>query len=450
MYYEQAKIVNGMFQTENFSLNWTVMNMGKSFFIIGGYFANLLEAQLSKYLKEVGNAYVFLSEGESAEHYIKNMADKLKKQLSLCDPDYLVLEFQALLQLFCNEDQQLTDRALINMAFDEFISVIKAYFPEKRVFVIQTNVPKFYIMAEDLIKKVRSGSIKEKAAKILNKYERYVQKEVGGFLINTTSYYFYKKKRGYLLNDRTYEDECYFDISMKISNYVKKEKKISKNPNPGCAIDRYVNYAGKTIQWNALSVFLNRDKIVDHLILSAPTEFVKIHKKELLAARKIKAADLEEWRKIIAEVFEDNQEFRNILIAFYATNLGVFQDENISYRDLFKNGIISREVLRFIQKYVRDTQIADANQVNPHNAGYYYALMIGKSTDEALQEGYVEDNATIAPVLVDAFGSCVSRTCLRERYSGNTSLAGNKYWFQVPAFVESQKKLNMIAVFLKG
>ena len=68
----------------------------------------MLEAQLSIHLKEAGNVYVFLGESESAEHYIKNMADKFKRQLSLCNPDYLVLEFQALLQLFCNKDQQLT------------------------------------------------------------------------------------------------------------------------------------------------------------------------------------------------------------------------------------------------------------------------------------------------------------------------------------------------------
>ena len=413
--------------------------MEKTFFIIGSYFVNKIELPLSKYLKITGNAYLFLGENECVEHYVKRMADSLRKQLILCSPDYLVIELQNLLQLFSSENPCSTEKDLIDKAFDELVRVIKANFSEKRVFVIQTHESKYYIMADELIRQVPTDLKKQEAVKKLNQYENYVQKEVGGILINTTSFYFYKKKRGYLLNDRTYEDECYIDISKKISNYVIKGKKIPNTPNPGCTIDRYVNYAGKTIQWKALNVFLNNKNIIDQLILSAPTEFVRNHKKALLVARKVKITDFKEWVKKISEIFADDQEFCNILISFYAAQLGMIQAENISFRELFKNSIVSRNILKIIQKYVKDAKSANPNQVTPHNAGYYYAIMIGKNTDEAL--GYVEDNATIAPILVDIFGTCISRICLHERYSGNTSLSVNKYWFQVPAYVVPQKKV---------
>lgn len=418
-----------------------VIDMEKSFFIIGSYFASLLTPQLSKHLNKAGEAYIFPEENECVEHYVKRVSSELREQLPVCNPDYLVIELQTLLQLFCYEDQNqyLTEKSLVDEAFDELLSVIREHFPENRVFLIQTHVPKYYIMSEDLIRKVPAYLKKEEAVTILNQYEKYVQEEAGGILLNTTSFYFYKKKRGYLINNRTYEDECYFDISSKISNYVIKGKKISKTFHPLCSIDRYVKYAGKTIEWNALKVFFNKKNLIDQLILSAPVTFVKQYKKKLQTARRLSVADFDEWKQNVSKAFADDQEFRNILIAFYATNHDIFQDDNISYKELFKNSIVSRYVLDVIQSYVKKSEIADPNQINPHNAGYYYSLMNGKSKEEALE--YVGDNITIDPVLVDVYGSCISRNCLRERYADNTTLSVNKNWFLVPMYVEPQEKV---------
>ena len=413
--------------------------MERTFFIIGSYFANLLEKPLSKLLNNIGKSYIFLDEGECIEHYVIRMADCLKNQLLLCKPDCLIIEFQTLLQLFDSVNTQLIDKELADKAFDELIAVIKANFPENRVYIIKTNVPKYYIMAEEFLKPIPKKMKRKKAVRALNQYEKYVQNETKGILINTTSFYFYKKKRGYFLNDRAYEDECYLDIARKISANVKKGKKVADVPNSRCAINRYVKYAGKTIEYKALSIFLDEDNIVDQFILSAPGKFIEEHKKDLLAAKKVKADGFEQWRKKISEIFAENQEFCNIITAFYSIKLGMFQEENISCRELFRNGIVSRDVLGSIQQYVADTGIASPKQITTHNAGYYYALMIGKNAEEALE--YAEDNATIEPVLVDIFGSCVARICLRENFSGNKSLSVNKCWFHIPAYIESQKKI---------
>lgn len=424
-------------------------NMEKNFFIIGSYFANMLATQLSKHLKKAAEAYIFPEKNESVESYVQRMTAALKERLSICHFDYLIIEFQALLQLCSDENQSLQLQE--NILFDELLSMLKEKFLNGRVFVIQTHVPKYYIMAEDLIRKVPADLKREAAVKRLNQYETYIQEEIGGILLNTTSFYFYKKKTGYRLNDRVYEDECYKDISGKISNYVLKGRKISNAPQPLCSINRYIKYAGKTIEWNALNVFLNKKNLTDQLILSAPVQFVKSYKKELQAARRISIKNIEEWKQNVKKTFADKPVFCNILLAFYAANQDIVHSGDISCKELFQNSIVSRSMLKNIQQYVQDTGLADPNQVNSHNAGYYYAQMIGNSAEEALE--YVEPGTTIAPTLVDVYGSCISRNCLRERYADNTSLAVNKNWFLLPMYAEPQEKIeydNSVFEQLKG
>ncbi len=410
----------------------------KSFFIVGSYMAKKIEPHITKNHNRVGDLYVFLKENEGSVEYINRFVNQLKKQLLNCNPDYLVIELQALLEAFDNDTTCVSEEK-INVFIEDLIGCIKSSIKENRVYVIRTNVPSYYIMGECHLKQITNKTEINRNLPKLNYFEDKLAEEVNGIKVNITRFYFYKKRTGYLLNAHRYENECYLDISSKISSHMEKEKKIANVPSPKYKIERYIRYSDRSNFYEALDVFMTSDNIVDKLILSAPSSFVEKYKEDLLEARKIKAKTPEEWKEAVYSIFSGKEELQEVLVAFFLIECGKY-DEFVSYKTIFQLSIASRDLISILQKFVIENKIASGKQINNHNAGYFFALMNGKTQEEALE--YVKKDTVIFPALIDVFGSCVSRTCLMGNYTNRASLSENNYWFEVPPYTDTTRKPN--------
>lgn len=422
------------------------MSETPSFGIVGGYYAMKLNPVFSKLVSVSLERYEFPNENETADHYMKRLVKMVELDFKKKQADYLILEMQAILGRLDIENAE--EQTAIEEAIEQLGKIILENHLKGKVFLIQTNVPLFYIINRDLIKEMPKTLILKEACQKLNAYEQKLQKLVDATILDTTKFYFYEKQQGYLLNDRTYEAECYIDIAQKLHAHICCGSKIAKYPNPDLIMERYIRYAGKTIQWNALAVFLDESRQFDYLILSSPCKFVDEYRAELLKSKRIRYTDFLAWKQEVERVFAKNPKFRDVLLAFQAVNEGKFTEADISYRELFRNQIVSKDALRFLQNYVKESKEADPKQITPHNAGYYFAKMVGKTDEEALS--YVEEGAPLLPTLVDVYGSCISRTCLRERYSGNITISANRYWFQMPLYVADQEKVDYDEAAFEG
>lgn len=406
----------------------------KSYYVVGAYFAKALDPYLAKEFSTKGQTLLYPKEQESVARYLQRMTEQIREQMPKDGVDYLVVELQSLLEKLQEPFSEKAEAEAI-AALDELWKCIKSSFCGEKIFVIGTNSSGYFIVAEKLIKVVSKRPNLKSALKRLNLYEKQLVKKTDGILVNTTESYFYRKLRGRSFRYRYYEKECYLDIAKKLARYAKTGKPIGRATNPGCRIDRYCKYGGITMEWKALGEILSREKIVERMILSSPVSFVEQYRSEFLQAMRLPQGTFEEYRDCVRDFFGPNSVFAKILIAFYATNSGRFEEE-ISYLEMFREGIVSIEVLKqmrgaLIQKRVENPQLLTAQ-----NAGFYYGLLQGKDETEAMT--FVKEGVYIRPVTMDVFGTCISRTCLREEYSGNDSLVSNRYWFHVPAYADSQ------------
>ncbi len=415
--------------------------------LAGGYFANELTPFVKRRISKGTELILLPKTDETAEAYIERFISRLKKKLSEYRPKTLILELQSLLELL-PEEMTKEETEKLDTWFAMIIKLLRKSFDKSSVYVITTHVPHYYIMGEDRIKPAPQDSRRKNAAKILRRYEKRVAARTEGNAILSTAFYFYRKESGYQINPRHYEEECYRDIAVRIADHVRNGIEIPQEPLFSCSLDRYIRYAGKTIYWNALQTILHGDHLVDRLVLAAPAAFVRKYRKKLIKARKIPYTTTEMWRAELQNSFADAPEFRQILEAFEAAERNDLADPAISYQEMFRSRIVSRPVLKTIQIYGKENHLAEPNQISARNAGYYYARMMGKPEEEAVT--YVAKKTVITPPLLDVFGSCIARTAMREHYSGNTSVAVNNYWFQVPPYVESQPTVPYDPAALEG
>lgn len=397
--------------------------------------------------------YHYISQKNGMAEWLRELDEIWRKE----KPEYLVLDLYDVHRLLYQAEEHLITLALQNaekvypgeiispVAFDWkkiyqklnlFIEVIKTHFDSSHIILIKTFVPQFYVIDTQLRQLQKTGrrhSRRMQDMYIVGKAEAYFIKQTDAVALELTKFYFYEKEAGYELTDYIYEKECFQDISGKLNNYILRGRTMIMDefmkPDFSLCLKRYCKYYDCTIFFDAFSVFLDKRNLVENMILSSPKEFVLRHIEELT-----------EWHKAsldtsnIADVFSEQPktDVMEILLAYNALMQEDYVNEAIDYKILFRNEVVFQGALSRIRECCQEQKIVDGKLINLHNAGYYFARMQGKSDEEAA--GFVNDKAIMYPVMVDIFGSCITRTCLRDRFTGNHICAINNCWFQAPAY----------------
>lgn len=319
---------------------------------------------------------------------------------------------------------------------DALINIISSHFDKYHIILVKMYVPKYYVIDTQLRQLKKNDNQYSKHMQdvyIIGKAESYFIKKTGAVAVDLTKYYFYEKEKGYELTNYIYEKECFQDIFEKLNSYIlsdgEKNMDCFMRPDFSICLKRYCKYYDNTILFDAFSVFLNEQNILENMILSSPKEFILNHFEELVELHNV-LPDVSSITDL--ELGYPGNGAAKILLAYDAVMQKDYTNESIDYGIIFRNEIISQSLLSKIKEYYRTKVTDDSMRISLHNAGYYFARMLGL-TDEKVMT-FVNDKAVIQPVLVDVFGSCITRTCLRERFTENRLCAVNNYWFQVPAY----------------
>ena len=220
--------------------------MKKKYYIAGGYFALRLNEKLKKKMKCEAESYFIPDEGETAEAYLKRIKDEFKKKTADASYDFIVLDFQALLE-FADATEEKTEQSFKSLT-EEVTRILKKKSISSGVYVIGTNVPKAYIInkqgmpsSSKLIIGLPDYESKNEKVQIIRKYEKHFTEKTGAVYIDTTADHLYKKRAGYKFNSLRYEDDCYKDvcnvICKKISADIKTKDiyKIDKTKQDNAA-----------------------------------------------------------------------------------------------------------------------------------------------------------------------------------------------------------------------
>ena len=345
-------------------------------------------------------------------------------------PEYFVLDLHCVQKLLNVSPVTFTEQDLYQ-CLKSFIELVGLYFDKGHIILIKTYVPKYYVIDTQLRRNNKQFSQQLQALDIVRKAESLFSEITGAITVDLTKYYFYEKEAGYVLTNYIYEKECFQDIFGKINDYISGGvvRKNFTRPDFSICLQRYCKYYACTIWYGAFTVFLDEQDLFESMILASSREFVVNYLGELLELYKLIQEDSEHVSAILEHPKTDVEK---IFSAYNAVIQEDYRNEQVDYPILFRNEVVSQSVLLKIRKCCQEQGIAKGKLINPHNAGYYFARMIGFPDKEALK--FVKEGTVLQPILVDVFGSCISRTCLRERFTNNHICAVNNYWFQIPAY----------------
>lgn len=320
--------------------------------------------------------------------------------------------------------------------FNTFINSINRFFPGDRIFLIAAAESKYFVIGQQL-RKYKKDDDRRKKYKFIKSLEKKFIEETGAQYISLSKYYFNKKIPGYLLNEEIFEAGFYENISYVIDKYLSEGVFEDRLPRFDLSLERYGYYQFRTILHKAFYCFFDREKFTDGMVLSSPREFVIKHKSDFCRLKVIE--NLTEERNQLYQTIKHDQklsnDFRNVVLGYCSL---MFPEEDRPQNNdcimAFREKVVPASLLHAVRAYHASAGISP-KVINSNNAGYYYAMMRGKTHLEAL--GYVKSDTVITPTLVDVYGSCVSNTCLNERITGNHGLARNNYFFHVPLYESS-------------
>lgn len=383
-------------------------------------------------------------------------------------PEYLVIDMRGVQQLLYQDEDRLMTLVSQNISDIDaaktvmpdlfygkkmyrklvpFIETICSHFDSNHIILIRAHVPKYYATGTQLR---RNKQYKEQMQHIqmVKMAEAYFLKKTGAVTIDLTRFYFYEKEVGYELTDYIYERECFQDLAGKISGYILNDRENTEElnlPDFSISLQRYCKYYDCTILFDAFSVFLREQNLLESMILCSPKDFVMTYFDELLKLHHV-MSDVESLEETDLERIR--LDIVKIVRAYDAVRQENYTDETIDYALLFRSQIISQSLLSRIKKECQEQKIVEGKLINYHNAGYYFARMQGFPEERALT--FVKDKTVLRPELVDIFGSCVTRTCLRNRFTNNHTCAVNNYWFHVPVYESLGHPISYPAEIFEG
>lgn len=423
-----------------------------SFFLFGGSFLNKLKPQLKHYGDVVGEMLGIspLSEyhcsDEKTEAQLTDWLEELDCRMQEADADYFVLDLQRTeALLFCSGGRYISttpknetvmkrkEIALVDptmlpsdrheQRIDRLAEIIRKHFSGDHIILIHTHHPVFWLAGNNL--RVNQTFVYSAAKKKwMDAFEQRFRENSNCRFIDVTKFYFYYKEPGKPLTNVIFEPYCYEDVALRIHDILNGEDGSAVRPEFALSLKRYAAYKF-TLQKKPFPMFLDQEYFLDKLILSASAEFVNKYFDELVALDVLDWSNRKKSLKSIS-VLTVSDTLKQIIYALDAVLCKKYHEPDIQYGLMFRNGIVPDEMMTGLKKYAEKHFDILPVQITQYNAGYYYALMQHMDPTD-----FVNEDTVIRPVIVDEFGSCVSRTAFNVQ---DNDFVVNHYWFHVPPF----------------
>lgn len=388
-----------------------------------------------------------------SEHTLTSWNTALKEELLRVEADYVVLDlYTASRKLFsvCKRlltatasnaaliqrgpiavlDPNVLDEQRVFAALDRLIEALHVCFNYRQIILIHTNLPEFYWIGTAPRMRNNFASYGPRQA-WFDRMERYFVEKTHCHVVDVTRCYFHQKEIGRPLTELIYEDRCYRDVAEQICRISRGEAQRTR-PNFRYSLQRYTQ--GRfTLYQRFATIFLDQTYLLDSLVLSSAERFVEDHLDDLAAL------DALDWTDVNAALaamdnYRISKTVRKVVYAFARVSAGVYDDRRADYVVMFQNRVVPAVLVDALRKNLAGRDGLVSGQINRENAGYYFAKMMGRKP-----EHYMTEMTVVKPVLVDIFGSCISRTIFNVE---ETNFAVNRYWFQVPPFIAGNAKVS--------
>ncbi len=331
---------------------------------------------------------------------------------------------------------------------DRYLELVGRYFDADHIILVKSRCPLWYVTHTH----VRKLSKKSRRAynKRIKQLEDYFVEKMNPYVIDIYSHYYvdFNHKKGFTMS--SYEKPFYHHAKRLISMIIRTqpEQRVFRDQEYFIRLGRFIKYYDNLYAKNNVALFMDDGVFLDHLVLQLSREILAEYESDLVA---VQAAGYRSIDEILENYnFKFSALFRECLRAVRAVEAGDIYDSSVDYELIFQYHLkLIDPFMELVKKEIEKTGVIEGELwINRfHCRNYYRALLLyrsgkqgalkkfvlnlggsvtekakckellrkaGKETGNSLQASMRAMNYYYEPVLVDLWGSCITREILNE------------------------------------
>ena len=331
---------------------------------------------------------------------------------------------------------------------DRYLELVGRYFDADHIILVKSRCPLWYVTHTH----VRKLSKKSRRAynKRIKQLEDYFVEKMNPYVIDIYSHYYvdFNHKKGFTMS--SYEKPFYHHAKRLISMIIRTqpEQRVFRDQEYFIRLGRFIKYYNNLYAKNNVGLFMDDSVFLDHLVLQLSREILAEYESDLVA---VQAAGYGSIDEILEKYnFKFSALFRECLRTVKAVEAGDIYDHSVDYEVIFQYHLkLIDPFMKLVKKEIEKTGLVEGELwINrSHCRSYYHALLLcrsgkqgalkklvlnlggsvaekmkckellreaGKETGNPLQASMMAMNRYYEPVLVDLWGSCITREILNE------------------------------------
>lgn len=331
---------------------------------------------------------------------------------------------------------------------DRYLELVGRYFDADHIILVKSRCPLWYVTHTH----VRKLSKKSRRAynKRIKQLEDYFVEKMNPYVIDIYSHYYvdFNHKKGFTMS--SYEKPFYHHAKRLISMIIRTqpEQRVFRDQEYFIRLGRFIKYYNNLYAKNNVGLFMDDSVFLDHLVLQLSREILAEYESDLVA---VQAAGYGSIDEILEKYnFKFSALFRECLRTVKAVEAGDIYDPSVDYEVIFQYHLkLIDPFMKLVKKEIEKTGLVEGELwINrSHCRSYYHALLLcrsgkqgalkklvlnlggsvaekmkckellreaGKETGNPLQASMMAMNRYYEPVLVDLWGSCITREILNE------------------------------------
>lgn len=405
-----------------------------------------LEKRLAQSLEEDPADFLVVDMCYSAGHALC----KWKDQVFTKNPKFIESDFRAEHEDEIEEIDVMRDREFDWKPYmDSYLELIGKYFDRDHIILVKSRCPAWYV-THTHVRKVRKKSRKAYNKRI-KELEDYFVEKMDPYIIDIYSHYFldFNHKKGFTMS--SYEKPFYHHAKRLISMIVRTlpEQRVFREQEYYMRLGRFIKYYDNLFAKNNVGLFMDDSRFLDHLVLQLGRPVLTEYESDFV---EIEAGGYSSIDEILEKYdFKFAASFRECLKAVKAVEEEDLFRDGVDYNVIFEYDMkIVKRFTELVKKELEKTGLIDGeiHITTFHCRDYYSALLayrkelpekqlkkrilsLGKGAEEKnqcrhlikrMKQEYRDPvkalvnaiNEYYKPVLVDLWGSCITREILNE------------------------------------
>lgn len=404
-----------------------------------------LEKRLAQSLEDEPTDFLVVDMCYSAGHALYRWKDQVfTKNPKFVESDFCAEHAEELEEIDVMRDREFDWKPYM----DAYLELIGRYFDKDHIILVKSRCPAWYV-THTHVRKMRKKS-RRAYNKRIKELEDYFVEKMDPYIIDIYSHYYvdFNHKKGFTMS--SYEKPFYHHAKRLISMIIRTqpEQRVFREQEYFMRLGRFIKYYDNLFAKNNVGLFMDDSRFLDHLVLQLgrpvlaeyESDFVEIEARgygsidEILEKYDFKfAASLKECLEVVKAV-EEGDLFR----------------EGVNYDAIFEYDMkLVEPFTALVKKELEKTGLIDGeiHITRFHCRDYYFTLLAGKSLSEKQLKKYILSldkdaegrdqrklliksmkkkysdpikalanamNEYYKPILVDLWGSCITREILNE------------------------------------